>query len=278
MIELACNYAVMRFMPYRRTAEFVNVGIVVCCPQAGFFDFKCADDHWRRVHGFFPELSRETYRKALRAVKAELAYLKDAFDTGLPADAVQLAAVGEVWKDLVKKREGIIHTALPGIDQSGTPSQTLKVLYDDFVSRHFAGTREYQEAVMRKRLAATLQRWNVKHLFQEARLGNEIFHITMPFVHSSGNRVLEAIKPLDLDRAESTEIYHHADRWLANMRRLKQTGFLPETVIFPLTMPSNPEHERVGREIVQEMERESIIPVRFEEIDRIRDRISKVAA
>lgn len=33
-----CNYAVVRFLPYRETGEFVNVGVVLYCREAGFFD------------------------------------------------------------------------------------------------------------------------------------------------------------------------------------------------------------------------------------------------
>jgi hypothetical protein len=37
MNRFVCNYAIARFRPYRETAEFVNVGVVLLCPPTGFF-------------------------------------------------------------------------------------------------------------------------------------------------------------------------------------------------------------------------------------------------
>jgi hypothetical protein len=34
MKEVACNCAIARFRPYSKTGEFVNVGIVLFCPQS----------------------------------------------------------------------------------------------------------------------------------------------------------------------------------------------------------------------------------------------------
>jgi hypothetical protein len=41
MTLVACTYAALRFLPYRETCEFANVGVVVCAPEAGFFGFLC---------------------------------------------------------------------------------------------------------------------------------------------------------------------------------------------------------------------------------------------
>ncbi len=32
--KVACNYAIIRFLPYPETEEFVNVGVVLACPSA----------------------------------------------------------------------------------------------------------------------------------------------------------------------------------------------------------------------------------------------------
>jgi hypothetical protein len=33
--KLACNYAVLRFLPYPETGEFVNIGVAIGCPDKG---------------------------------------------------------------------------------------------------------------------------------------------------------------------------------------------------------------------------------------------------
>ena len=52
MKKYACQYAIVRFLPYLETGEFANVGIVMLCPDAGFFDFKLLR-HVRRITAFF---------------------------------------------------------------------------------------------------------------------------------------------------------------------------------------------------------------------------------
>jgi hypothetical protein len=34
-----CNYAILRFLPYPETGEFVNVGILVTCQQSCLLHF-----------------------------------------------------------------------------------------------------------------------------------------------------------------------------------------------------------------------------------------------
>ena len=38
--KLACNYTVLRFLPYTETGEFVNLGVALACPDLHWFDYK----------------------------------------------------------------------------------------------------------------------------------------------------------------------------------------------------------------------------------------------
>src|SRR5262245_39918254 len=69
---VTCNYAVVRFLPYRETSEFVNVGVVLFCPQAGFFDFALETKKTRRVTDFFPEMPKTLFRTGRQAFEEEL--------------------------------------------------------------------------------------------------------------------------------------------------------------------------------------------------------------
>ena len=40
MNKFAYRYAIVQFQPYSETGEFANVGVVLVCPETGFFDFK----------------------------------------------------------------------------------------------------------------------------------------------------------------------------------------------------------------------------------------------
>ena len=49
MNTMVYNYHVVRFLPYPETGEFVNVGVILFCPQLGFFDFKIETHRSRRA-------------------------------------------------------------------------------------------------------------------------------------------------------------------------------------------------------------------------------------
>ena len=55
MKEVVCNYAIARFRPYRETGEFVNVGIVLICPQVNYFGYLFEKRKYKRITDFFPE-------------------------------------------------------------------------------------------------------------------------------------------------------------------------------------------------------------------------------
>src|SRR4051812_5999915 len=78
-MKLVCNFAPLRFLPYRETGEFVNVGVVVHCPQTDFFGFRAVPlRKTGRVTGFFPELEAKLFRKALQGMTKELERLRAA--------------------------------------------------------------------------------------------------------------------------------------------------------------------------------------------------------
>jgi hypothetical protein len=56
MTKIACNYSVIRFLPYPESGEFVNIGVVVSGPQTGFLDFRIERKKFGRIGKFFPEL------------------------------------------------------------------------------------------------------------------------------------------------------------------------------------------------------------------------------
>ena len=73
MSEVVCNYAIARFRPYRETGEFVNVGVVLVCPQAGYFDYLFETHDCQRITDFFPELDANVFKAGINGLLKELA-------------------------------------------------------------------------------------------------------------------------------------------------------------------------------------------------------------
>ncbi len=75
--QAACNYAVLRFLPYPETGEFVNVGVVVNCLQPCWFDFIMEEKMTARMKALFPDQNEHAFAAAAAAMKLEMQRVKD---------------------------------------------------------------------------------------------------------------------------------------------------------------------------------------------------------
>ncbi|MDB5293845.1 MAG: hypothetical protein JWL69_5086 [Phycisphaerales bacterium] len=273
MKELVCNYALVRFLPYRETGEFVNVGVVVHCPEIDFFDYRLAKGRNSRVRGFFPELDRGVYRAALEAMKKELNRRRNTdvlFTTGRTITDDDVTRGLSAFRALLRRRETLVHFAEPGM-RVAEPATVVDELFDTYVNRNFAKPREYQERVMRSELERWLREWNLRDRYVlDKVVGDDTFHLRLPFVHFDGPRAVKAIKPLDLDRPETTDIYEHGDAWVQRFHRLAGVGGLPEHMIVMIRMPEAGKQLEAAVEIRDALLSKHLDVVPFEDADRIR--------
>lgn len=240
MNELICNFAIARFLPYRETGEFVNLGVVLTCPQTGYFDFLFEKRKHKRVTDFFPELDVEVLKTGLRAFSLDLERLKFHDASHTPAQLVlkdEINAVQHNFRELVRPREAIFCFGDIGTTAANDPALKLKELFDFYVKRQFAQDREYQEIIMRNQISQLLQQQRLSHYYKPRTVGNDDYHVNLPFVYESNGRFLKAIKPLHLAQKETTEIYRHGDAWVSSARRLRDANRLPKQMLFAVKAP-----------------------------------------
>ena len=231
-----CNYAVVRFLPYRETGEFVNVGVVLFCREMGFFDVAFETVKRKRVTDFFPEINKFTFINGRQSFYEELLRIKQLMNTedrSLNAEDREC-----IFRELVRTRESIFRFGETGTVLAEDPSEKLKELFGRYVNRQFAASHEYEETVMAKRVTEVLRTNELIHHYRlNQRVGNEEFHVLLPIVSNICNDrgiARRAIKPLDLDRDEPTKIYEHGDMWIKRIERLRHVNQLPEGMLFTL--------------------------------------------
>jgi hypothetical protein len=145
-MKFACNYAIARFLPYAETGEFVNVGVALICPEAGFFDFQLARKK-RRVTGFFKELDKTIYAAGLKYFCEELTSLRGALrlrDIKRASGGFEKEYALGVFRELVKPRESIFRFGAARTVLADDPAEHLRELYAFYVERQFA-TKEHPE-------------------------------------------------------------------------------------------------------------------------------------
>lgn len=253
MSQLACRYAVVQFLPYPETGEFANVGVVLLCPEAGYFGYRLQTRRIGRITAFFEHVGRATYGRALRLLADELrrvgAWLEEEAFAQRDAEAARHA-----FDALLHPREAILRFGPRRALLAEVPDQALERLFGNYVEHDFA-TREHQEIHLEKRIGALLRTLPLERPFRPKTLGNEDIHARFPFVQTGDGVELKLIKPFFLAQDEPNRIYDHADPWLQKIRRMRARSLLPPRMLFTLDGPPEDDGKRFAayREIRDEM-------------------------
>jgi hypothetical protein len=273
MSEVVCNYAIARFRPYRETGEFVNVGVVLICPQVNYFGYLFETRKHKRITDFFPELDVDVFKAGLSGLLKELVritgreHAEHLHQLVLREEAQSSLAR---FRELVRPREALFHFGEAGTVLAPDPRAKLQELFQYYIKRQFARDREYQELIMRRHLADFLHKNKLDGFYREKPVGDDSYHIILPFVNMQGATVRKAIKPLHLDKDGPTEIYRHGDAWISSVRRLRNINRMPKEFLFTIKGPkANPKRMAAANEIRKELETLDTFTIPFAETNRI---------
>jgi hypothetical protein len=240
--QVACRYAVVQFVPYLETGEFANVGVAMVCPQTGYFGFRLQHPRKsKRITGFFNELPRTVFARAVQGICTELQRIDELVarqqTTGRPE------ALREIFESLVHPREAIIRFSTPRVVLTDDPARELQDKFDHYVDRTVA-TLEYVEQEIERRIRALLGSLELKMPFRPARVGDDEVYVKFPLVQQRGTSVAKIIKPLNLNQTEPMGIYDHGGTWLQRIQRLRKRNLLPHDVLFAVRGPDQHDLKR----------------------------------
>lgn len=266
-----CQYAIVRFLPYRETGEFANVGIVLMCPKTGFFDFRLLTKV-RRITAFFEELDAGIYRGARNDFKKELVRIQDFLapktDTRGFADT-ELAR--HLFAELTRPREVMMRFEGVRVVLADDPAQELDTLFAHYVERNFS-TKAYQEKLLEKTVHKVLQGAHLNKQYKPQTIGNAAtYHARFPFVNTQDGKVLRAIKPLHLAQDDPAQIFDHGWAWVGKIEKLRALHLLPERVMFPVQGPAEQKGERFDtfQEITHKLADEGVVVVAATQVNKI---------
>ena len=235
MNKFACRYAIVQFQPYSETGEFANVGVVLVCPETGFFDFKLQARRYAHITSFFDQLGADVYRSVIKAMQAELERIR-AVAMALPACGQRADLVRNLLASLTHPREAMVRFGPVRPLLTPAPAPELDQLFEHYVNRAFA-TPEYVEHILTKRIQVLLAGLQLTAPFKIERIGDEQIHASFPLVQRRDDHLAKVIKPFDLSQDEPNRIFDHGDVWLQKVRRLRKRNLLPADVLFAVAAP-----------------------------------------
>ncbi|MDQ3814925.1 MAG: DUF3037 domain-containing protein, partial [Armatimonadota bacterium] len=183
MAEYVCNYALIRFLPYRDASEFVNIGVALACAPLNFLDFRIEVQRYARVSHFFPELDIIIYRAGLRALRAECDRWRETaarFQRRQPEQGEDI--MRHIFGELTRARESLFHFSLPRTALASDPAAKLDQLFTYYVRRQFLAEPVHGEEELRRRMAHSLREFGLERFYQPARIGTPDYHVNLPFV------------------------------------------------------------------------------------------------
>jgi len=244
MNKIIYNFAVIRFLPYRESGEFVNIGVAMMCPQINHFDFLVERRKRKRITNFFPELDyKGIFAGGVKHLEYELNRNKAIVEADCDANQgifnFKVQHRIDAFQNLVAPTEDLFQFSEIGTGITHDPKPKLRELFDYYVERQFIHQKERHEDVMKKRLVATFDNLHLRRFYElDKRIGTDDYHVTLPLVHLHDGKAQKAIKPLDLNLDETTSIYEKGLKWEQRIEMLRQFHCLPEKILFAVEEPT----------------------------------------
>lgn len=263
----ACQYAIVRFLPFVETGEFANVGIVLMCPEIGYFDFRLLNQV-RRITAFFDQLDSAIYRNAKKDLRNDLLRFKSQIAQGHQSDD---RTAKFMFQELVRPREIMLRFDAPRVVLTDDPTKKLEELFSFYVERNFV-TPEYIEQRLEKTMRTMLVNASVKDMYHEARVEYGAFHARFPFAHVSlDGEVLKAIKPLHLAHQDPANAYEHGWAWVGKIRQLKKYDVFPRHVLIAAQAPTSNNEQSISvyNEIRKDFENMDVEFTNFSDAEKI---------
>ena len=133
MTRFACNYAIVRFMPYVETGEFANVGVLLWIPKQKTLLFRLLRRKYGRITQFFEELDKHVYLKAMADLDAELHRIQVLLqeDTVVTANSnLEYGFHKGIFEEVIRPRETIIRFSEQRAILSENPEATVAALFN----------------------------------------------------------------------------------------------------------------------------------------------------
>ena len=147
--ESVWNYAVIRFLPYPEREEFVNLGVVVACPETGEFDFRMETERDSRVLHFFPALSPNLLSTAREMFLRELERVRECVSRKSGPASPSAPTRGEfdrIFNELVRPRESVLRFSGIGTLLARNSKDAMDALFESHVRQE----TEYRPAPPRQ--------------------------------------------------------------------------------------------------------------------------------
>lgn len=212
--KISYSYTVLRYVHDITTGEFLNVGIVLCAPEARYASALCRQTYGR-LSKAFPGVNGEHFRSLMKYIQARVEELGDRFASELPLTDPKTAL--EFAQSILPLDDSSLQWSPLGSGRTDDPSRALEQLFDRMVRRydekpHREGRSD--DDVWRN-FKRTLEERQVLQHFQPKKIAVQDDEIEFEYAWKNG--VWHCLEPLSFDLAEAESLKDKAHRWLGQI-------------------------------------------------------------
>lgn len=209
------SYTVLRYVHDTVTGEFVNVGVALHAPEAGYLSAICRTTY-RRVSAAFPGLRGEHFRAVMRHVQARFEQLGEQLASQQTASGKQ--ALLDIAKSVLPADDSSFQWSPVGVGLATDPSQKLESLFNRMVTRYDDQTatrvRRTDEDVWRN-FKRDLERRRLLRYFEPKTISVQDDEVR--FEHAWKNGLWHCVEPVSFDMAAAETIKDKAHKLLGQI-------------------------------------------------------------
>ena len=212
-----CEAIVVRYVHDLTTQEFVNVGVVVLCPELSFVGARFLPS-WTRVTQMFPDADPVHLRRLANRVSDVLAEWRERWSTELRFSEPPSSATA-LFAQLAPAQESGLLLSKTIVGVTANPARTLEEIFARQVGKFLAHSEptSRDDGDVWQSFESRFASMEV-HSLQPRRVS--IPHYTHEFQHAWQNGVWNAAQPLSLDLMVSRTIVEKAISWVGRVKAL----------------------------------------------------------
>jgi len=216
------SYTVLRYVHDTLTGEFVNVGVALHAPEAGYLSAICRTTY-RRVSAAFPGLKGEHFRAVMRHVQARFEQMGERLSAESKAPGGQ--SLLDIARSVLPADDSSFQWGSVGVGLAADPSQKLETLFNRMVMRYDeqapTRVRRTDDDVWRN-FKRDLEQRRLLRYFEPKTIAVQDDEVR--FEHAWKNGVWHCVEPVSFDMAAAETIKDKAHKLLGQITSVNGTS------------------------------------------------------
>jgi len=213
------TFTVLRYVHDVSTGEFVNMGVALYAPEAGYVSAMC-NPRYGRLSRVFLDVNGDHVRSLMRFIQARFEEFGVKLNGEFPLEG-KPKSIMDIAANILSPDDSSLQWAEPGGGITENPAATLEQLYDRLVQRYEQKTpgvsrteadvwRVYRKELENKQVLAKLQTKLIVAKDDEYE-----------FEHAWKNGSWHCYEPISFDLEKPDSLVDKANRWLGRATNLR---------------------------------------------------------